>query len=276
MACRGALAVTFGGVLTLVASILARVGAVMLAVFGPLTGLGRWARMTFADTATADAVVTSVTKTNTRVNKVYVREFAYRFEDARGAPHEGRSYDTSGPKVGATATVEYARGAPELSRLRGQSVGSMPPIAAIPQSAIGVVGLALLFGGVLAGRRNVRLLRIGEPARGRLIAREPTGTKINNQRVWKLTFAFVTADGRPAQAIARSHQLRELLDEAEEPLLYDPKSPARAAMLDAMPGNPRLDAQGNLVVTRGAFGPMVLPVIAILAWGVAIALNVLL
>lgn len=270
------LAVTFGGVLTMVASILALVGAIMFSVFGPLAGLRRWVQITASETATAEAEVTSVTMTSTRVNKVTVREFAYRFEDARGVEHEGRSYDTSGPKQGATATVEYVRGAPEVSRLSGQSVGSMPPFAAIPQSLIGVVGGGLVLVGVLLGRRNVRLLRIGEPARGRLIAREPTGAKINNQRVWKLTFAFTTADGRSAQAVARTHLLRELLDEAEEPLLYDPKNPSRAAMLDALPGNPRLDAQGNLVVTRGAFGPVVMPVLAMIAWGVAIALNLLL
>jgi hypothetical protein len=43
------------------------------------------------------------------------------------------------------------------------------------------------------------------------------------------------------------------MDEALEPLLYDPSRPSHAVMLDALPGRPTIDASGQLVSEGGAF-----------------------
>ena len=65
----------------------------------------------------------------------------------------------------------------------------------------------------------------------------------------KLTFSFTTQDGRAANAIARTHEYEHLVDEAEEPILYNPYSPKEACLLDDIPGRPRLDEKNRLVAT---------------------------
>lgn len=263
--------VTFGDTLTWVGSLLALIGGCLLAVFAPLTGARRAVQL-LGDTETTTAVVLSVTSTSTRVNKATVQEIKYRFEDARGAPHVGTSYGTSAPRKGQSAAVEYVRGSPEVSRLAGKQTGVFPLFALFPVSISGIVGLCMLIPGVLRGRRNVRLLRDGVPTTGRLVARRPTSTRINKQRVWELRFSFVTAEGRPCEAVARTHLVARLLDEAEEPLLYDPRDPTRAAMLDALPGNPRLDDAGRILGSHASVGVFVLPLLALTAWLAALVL----
>ncbi len=48
--------------------------------------------------------------------------------------------------------------------------------------------------------------------------------------------------------MAKSHSPEILEDEVEEPLLYLPSDPSVVGLLDALPGSPRIDEDGQIRV----------------------------
>ena len=109
-----------------------------------------------------------------------------------------------------------------------------------------LVGLCLMTVGLRKGIRGNRLLAIGHQTTGKLKSKVATSTKINNRTVFKLTFEFTAADGIGYEAVGKTHKPEKLEDEAEEPLLYNPILPSYVVMLDALPGSPRIDANGDI------------------------------
>jgi hypothetical protein len=104
--------------------------------------------------------------------------------------------------------------------------------------------------GVRTGIRRRYLLSSGELALGRLKLKEPTNTRINNQTVYKYTFEFDVPGGGAYEAVAKSHK-RVLEDEDLERLVYDPRNPGDASLLDELPCRPAIDRHGNFD-TEGA------------------------
>ena len=96
---------------------------------------------------------------------------------------------------------------------------------------------------------------------------------INDEPVIALTFEFTTEDGARARVVERTHAAQLLEDDAEEPLLYDPRWPERAALLGHLPGAPRVDSRGRLHVTLGprTFLPLLLPLVVVIAGVVVVA-----
>jgi hypothetical protein len=136
-----------------------------------------------------------------------------------------------------------------------------------------LVGLVLALRGIPRGLRRIRLLRSGRPALGRLVDRRATNVTINDEPVIALTFEFTTEDGATARVVERTHRPQLLEDDEEEPLLYDPQWPERAALLDHLPGAPRVDGRGRLHVKLGprTFLPLLLPLAVIIAVVVVVA-----
>ena len=79
------------------------------------------------------------------------------------------------------------------------------------------------------------------------------------------------------QAIARTHEIAKLEDQAEEPLLYDPMRPAYAVMLDDLPGNPRINDNGNIQAgpASGTIMLLIIPLATIIGHGMYIYLKFL-
>jgi len=160
--------------------------------------------------------------------------------------YKGVSYRKGGQlEKGQKVTVEYPPGQPQKSRIKGMRTSPVGLFGLIP-IIFPVVGLCLVAVGLRRGIRGNRLLAIGRQTTGKLKSKARTGTKINNRSVFKLTFEFAAGDGTIHEAVAKSHKPELLEDEAEEPLLYDPLRPAYAVMLDALPGSPRIDANGDI------------------------------
>jgi hypothetical protein len=109
-----------------------------------------------------------------------------------------------------------------------------------------LIGLVFIILGIRKGIKGNRLLAYGRLGTGRLKSKVGTSAKVNGQPVYKLTFEFVTPEGATYEAVAKTHQPEKLEDEATEPLLYDPVLPSYAAMLDDLPGSPRIDETGSI------------------------------
>lgn len=170
----------------------------------------------------------------------------YWFVGPGEVEYEGVSY-RKGRQLGQgqKVTVEYPPGQPQRSRIKGMRTSPVGLFGLMP-IIFPVVGLCLMAVGLRKGIRGNRLLAIGRQTSGKLKSKVSTGTRVNNRSVFKLTFEFTASDGTVHEAVAKSHKPELLEDEAEEPLLYDPFRPAYAVMLDALPGSPRTDADGNI------------------------------
>jgi hypothetical protein len=212
---------------------------------------------------TAQGTIMDVRSTNASINERRVHANDYRFRAADGAEHGGTSYSTRVYKAGAKVTIEHPAGRPEISRIVGQRAAIFPaPVGLV--GLIPAVGLLLIVLGMRSGMNRNWLLANGRLAPGVLRSREATGATVNKRPVYKLTFDFQAANGRTFQAVARTHLVENLMDEAEELVLYDPRQPGRATLVDGLPMKVQFDERGVIVGHgRSARLALILPVLVI-------------
>ena len=72
---------------------------------------------------------------------------------------------------------------------------------------------------------------------------------MNNVPVMRLTFRFEDEYGASHTADALSHRTARLRDEDRELIVYDPRNPSNAAVLDELPSRPRVGPDGNFELT---------------------------
>jgi hypothetical protein len=262
----------FGGVLNVIGWALTCFGMIFVWVFvgnSELNALGKFG----ADAGVVSGFVTGVEATSMSENDSRVQAVHYDYE-LGGQKLSGTSYTTrSTPPVGAEVDVEFVLGDPAMSRVLGMRTAPFSAVVAFVW-IFPLIGVAFVAFGLRSGRNAVRLLEHGEFARGRLVAKEATNTRINNQRVFRLTFEFEDARGATQKAVVRSHLLAALEDEETEPLMYDPHRDA-AVLLDALPGRPQVDADGGFETVRPgvAIAVLILPALAVVGNGIVYALT---
>ncbi len=189
--------------------------------------------------------VQSVQYTGASENDAPVYEVHYVYVDNLGRQRSGVSYTTGSAQPGSQVTVEYLSSAPEIARIKGMRRRPFSFWAVFP-IIFPLVGLAFVNSGIRYGLKANRLLARGRIAYGRLVSSVPTGARVNDRPVMKLTYAFETAEGEEWEATAETHEVEDLTDEAKEPLLYDPEDPSTAVLLDDLPGSTRFDSAGRL------------------------------
>ncbi len=261
------LRVLFGGFLNQFGWLFFGFGMVFVWAFTARSDLTSW-YVFHGELAEAAGRVTRAEDTRCAENEVTIYANHYQFTTDDGRKHAGVSY-ARGQKLapGEDVSIEYLPGRPEVSRIAGmrpKPFGPWPAFVVI----FPVVGACLVVPGLVRGLRGARLLRNGKQAYGRLIDKSATRTRVNQQRVWKFTFEFTADDGRTYQVSARTHETDKLSGEdpgdlsgadaattasaergeAVEPVVYDPFNPRRAAVLDALPGGPRIDESGRIRV----------------------------
>jgi hypothetical protein len=218
----------------------------------------------------ASARVTRVDETGASENKSRVYANHYEFSVA-GQPFAGTSYSTgNSATAGETVQVEYDASKPERSRIVGMRRAMFGPVVAFVV-IFPLIGFALVYFALVTGMNRNRLLRDGVFATGKLIGKRPTNVSVNKRTVYELTFAFTAQDGRECEAKAHSSITDKLEDEAQEPLLYDPRDPSRAFVLDEAPARPRFNETGELRGRAGAaLALMILPLIVIIGHGLVL------
>jgi len=191
-----------------------------------------------------EGVTTGWRELSLSINETTVYETTYSFV-VGGETFTGRSYET-GHYVpeGQRLPVEYRPSNPSVSRLQGMRASPAGVIIAFV-FLIPFIGLLLVRAGLRKGFRARRLLSEGVLALGTLEANESTNVQVNNQPVHKLTFAFEAAGGGTYQVQVSTHKVAQLMDDARESIVYDPRNPADAVTLDDLPGHPQIDQRGD-------------------------------
>ncbi|TPW18855.1 MAG: Uncharacterized protein FD126_3268, partial [Elusimicrobia bacterium] len=124
-----------------------------------------------------------------------------------------------------------------------EHLGPTTPLPAILTAlALPTSGLLLVLWQAFLGLRAVRLLRRGIPTVGHLVGSRKL--ERGDEGPMELSFEFKTVDGRTARCTARTYRAGELMDDPQEELVYDPSDPSVAALLDEIPGRPRLTEAG--------------------------------
>ena len=226
---------------------------------------------------TAPGTVVGCEETNCKENETPVYAVQYAFTASDGVERRGVSYATGERRLaGSAVTVEYPKGRPSASRIRGfrRSTFSvwMSFVAIFP-----LIGLAFIVVGLKRGIKANRLLAHGKLGRGILKNKKPTSVTVNDQRVWKLAFEFRADDGRTYETTVKTHETRLLEDDAEERLLYDPWDPNYVTMLDNLPGSPAIDEAGHLKSASPlrSLAVAILPTVTILGHGLYVYYRLL-
>ena len=75
----------------------------------------------------------------------------------------------------------------------------------------------------------------GIPAEGKLLEAVPTNVLVNEQPVYNLTFEFMAGQKSTEKCSVRSHLIRNISNEHKEKLIYDPRKPSNAVIIDTLP-----------------------------------------
>jgi hypothetical protein len=276
-----ALAACMGGVASMVGWILLLVGVPLFALFGANTA-PRDAWIWHGDITHTPGRLQAVESTwlTTNNRSEHHRTFRYGFTFADGGTERQAvsfGYEPGNLAPGATVDVEYPAGRPELARIVGMGRGMVPWFVGAITMLQPAVGLVLVLTGLPGAARKVRLLREGAEAPGRLVAKRPTCSNVNNRRVYRLTYAFRGKDGIEHQARASSHWT-ELQDESRAVrVLYDPYQPSRACVVDALPGPVRVGPMGELVAPSSGRTALLLlaPIAAALGYVIVLCIHFL-
>ncbi|HLG41782.1 MAG TPA: DUF3592 domain-containing protein [Planctomycetota bacterium] len=239
-------------------------GMIFARVFAGNADVGA-VRFWFADEKIVEGTVTAVEETgaseggsdNSPGTPIYRIKYRYAPPED-GKVREGVSYKLGfSSSTGSTVRVEYLPGNPAVSRIEGCR-GAMFSMWALFVLIFPLVGAVFVYFGIRKGIRANHLLGHGKLAWGKLKSEEPTGARINNRVVMKLTFEFKAEDGSSNEVVAKTHEPERLKDEEQEAVLYDPEAPSYAVLKDSLPGSPEITPEGHLRAGRPAKGLVVL------------------
>lgn len=211
-------------------------------------------------------IVKGYHSTNASENDRMVYAVEYLFTTPDGKEYDGVSYtvDRMPPQHNQAVTIEYLPTNPSISRIQGLRRGMFSSVAALALLLpLGAAIFAVM--GVKRGIVTVRLLKIGKVAKAKAVSKEPTGTVINGQRVYKVTLEFKGEDNRDYRFSENTRDPHLLEDDGEETIIYDPSHPERAKAVDTLPGGATLDERGNISIGGGAMllRAILVPVLAI-------------
>lgn len=229
--------VLLGGFLPIIAWPMLAIGGFLSTVFTSNSELATGYHFA-GELAEVEGFVTATEETNMRHNNrtVVAVTFDYR---AQGQDLVCRSFTRERvPKVDSRVAVEYRLDKPEIARIKGMGSAPFPALSGITM-LFPTVAIVLLMIGYFRGKKRVQLMRDGISAWGLLTAKEPTNTRINNQRVHKLTFAFVDDDGEQHTATDRTHKNEFYSDQIARHVLWDPHSDD-SCIVELIPGKPKI------------------------------------
>lgn len=259
------LAILSGGFMSQFGWIFFGFGMIFFWVFVMNSTIVYW--FSFRDWQESEGTVIRIEDTNAEVNDEDVYELIYEYK-VNGNTYTGRSYSTGyAYSEGQAVPIEYDLDHPEESRVNGLR-RAMFGWEVIFVVIFPLIGLIFILVGFRTNMKSLDLLINGKFARGKMISKEPTNTRINEQTVYKYTFEFEADNGRTYEATGKTHLTYLLEDEETERLIYAPNDPAYSTMFDTIPGAPKLNPDGSFQALSGkGYLSLILPVITVLLHG---------
>jgi hypothetical protein len=189
------------------------------------------------DLVATQGIITGFQETEYAVNDNPLFSYNYRYNDHSDNTYFGNFMEFEGEySLGQSVDIEYLRKSPDSSRFMGRDRRNFDQIMFLGGIGAFLTGLFFLVPSSRKTRRERRLIMTGLPAEGRLILAEPTNLLINEQPVYNLTFEFKSGRNSSEKCSIRSHLIRNFSNEHREKLIYDPRKPSNAIVIDTLPG----------------------------------------
>ena len=275
------LCILLGGFLPQLGWVFVGFGGMIVWIFGGTQALHNLVFFS-SELREVEGTVVSVVNTNFMLNEQPIYAYHYTYE-VGAVSCDGVTKALGGAyEEGDAVLVEYAVADPDRSRIRGLAINMALDLCIVP--ILPIVGLCFITVGVRKRIKGARLLRHGEMAVGKLIGQKPTNKQVNGQTVYIFTFRFTAADKQSYKVVAKSHMRESFSGEdpedlpppregdkpsgIREPLLYNPKDPHDAVLLDDLPGEPRINERGHIKSRRPAgLMSLIIPGLTILGHG---------
>ncbi|MDY0280829.1 MAG: DUF3592 domain-containing protein [Salinivirgaceae bacterium] len=185
---------------------------------------------------TVDGVITDIRRTNSSINEERVYQFFYTFNIGGISEKTGSSYSQQVDlQIGDTVRVLHENKDPFNSVIVGMRTGEIEPWIILFLLPVLLIGLVFVGISVRNARRDILLLKYGKVALGKLLTKERSNVTINNQPVYNIYFQFNADDGKTYTSICKTHLPYWVEDEEEEKLVYDPRDPSTALLIDSLP-----------------------------------------
>lgn len=214
----------------------ALIGLIFVAYFSSILN---W-KLLFADEedfSRANAIITEIQPTKYSVNDNFLFEYYYSYSLDEIKENTGSFLEYEGVyRMDQSIQVEYLSNSPEISRFSGKDRRNFDKIMFLAGVGGSLIGIIFLVPSIRKTRKERKILIAGRPARGKLIHAEPTNLSINEQTVYKLIFEYSTGNNKSQQFSTRSHLIRNLSEEHFQTLVYDPRQPESAVIIDTLPG----------------------------------------
>lgn len=227
------LSVFAGNVIFIIGLVFTLLGLIFFFVFGAAVSFKDFSLS--EDDPMVEAEVLEIKETNYYENDEQVYEYVYRYTAPNGKTYTNTNYSTE--------YLDYPEGKikvrcsmkkPDVSRIPGMSNGQFGLWVLFLVGTFPLVGLLILFFSFRRALKRRDILKYGELTRGVFQKREATNTTINEQRVYKMFFRFTAHDGKEYTTFDKTHLTHKLTDEPEEYLVYNPKNPEEAVLLDTL------------------------------------------
>jgi hypothetical protein len=148
------------------------------------------------------------------------------------------------------------------------SNGNFPVAPAFFPALFLVFGMGLAAPGFWRGIGIVRLLKSGRPSVATVtqVAKAFVDIRFGTPTVWRVDFQY-EVDGAIYRGSVNTRNAASLMDDAQEQVVYDSRTPQRSTLIDHLPGPPHIDSHGRILggsVAR-ALAVLVFPVAACVA-----------
>ena len=229
-----------------------------------------------SDWAVARGKIIDIGFSGIRINSRGLYKAYFKFE-VGDQSYEATSYGYRNQfpshEPNSSVDVRYFSSEPSLAIVEGTRRHPFPGKGGIFFLLFLIAPMSLVFYGLFHGLRAIKALKFGKTAKAKKTEKEPTQTRINNQRVYIYTFEFQDETGRSQEIKVRSH-LDELMDREEAMTsLYLDYEPGKAVLLESLSGNLFIDEKGTLHGDGQNFLILVFPAICLIHLGIGILRN---
>ena len=190
------------------------------------------------DFSPAVAYITACEPTPYTVDDNPLFEYYYSYSVDGNAPVSGSFLEYAESYAsGKEIQVEYLTEYPEVSRFTGKDRRNYDQIMFLGGIGGLLFGFFFLYPSIRKTRQERKILIAGIPSKGKLIHAEPTNLNVNEQTVYNLTYEYSTGQNKTQVFSVRSHMIRNLSEEHHETIVYDPRKPSSAIIVDTLPGS---------------------------------------
>ena len=189
------------------------------------------------DLVTTSGIITSLNETQYNVNENTLFEYRYRYFDREQIQYYGFFLEyAKAYEPGQEIRIEYLKETPGVSRFTGKDRQNYDQIMFLAGVGSIIIGFLFLYPSIRRSRKERKIIMAGRPVEGKLVYAEPTNLRVNEQPVYKLTYEYATSHEDIQRFSVRSHLIRNISDDHKEILIYDPRHPSRALVVDTLPG----------------------------------------